>query len=107
MDAGHRPIPDDRVAACGIAPEHVIRAEQACFSGGIVLEYRHGRPVSDSPGSPESRIGAAGQAIDSLIANNLDCSPPRYLFSRQLPFESLLIRHVLFRLIELPTVSPF
>ncbi|GAU05845.1 hypothetical protein BSLA_02f4404 [Burkholderia stabilis] len=42
-----------------------------------------------------------------MIANNADCSPPRYLFSRQLPFESLLIRHVLFRSIELSTVLLF
>ncbi|WP_244138393.1 hypothetical protein [Burkholderia stabilis] len=107
MHARHRRIPDDRVAARGIAAEHVIRAEQAHFSGRIILEYRHDRPVSDSPGSPESRIGAAGQAIDSLIANNVECSPPHYLFFRPLPFKSLPVRCALFHPVELSAALLF
>jgi len=47
-----------------------------------------------------SDASTPGKAIDSMIANDIDRSPPRYLFLRQLPSESLLIRRVLFRLIE-------
>lgn len=48
-----------------------------------------------------------GKAIDSVIANDVDRSPPRYQFLRQLPFGSLLIRRVSFRLIEWSVVLLF
>ncbi|WP_174954598.1 hypothetical protein [Burkholderia lata] len=56
-------------------------------------------PYRIRPGR-SSDASTPGKAIDSMIANDVDRSPPRYQFLRQLSFESLLIRRVLFRLIE-------
>ncbi|WP_423395639.1 hypothetical protein [Burkholderia sp. LMG 21824] len=54
-----------------------------------------------------SDASTPGKAIDSMIANDVDRSPPRYQFFRQLLFESLLIRRALFRLIEWPAALLF
>ncbi|WP_174940428.1 hypothetical protein [Burkholderia lata] len=63
-------------------------------------------PYRIRPGR-SSDASTPGKAIDSMIANDVDRSPPRYQFLRQLPFESLPIRRVLFRLIEWLTVLFF